>query len=90
MPCTHWGLDHCFKHDPTAILNFVLTLFLVFGVALHLWGYHDVLVAVFYQGPTELAAALAGAAASVPPLETISSCLQRASMEALFAASQAL
>ena len=39
----------------------ILTLFVVLGVALHLWGYHDVLVAVFYQGPTELAAALAGA-----------------------------
>jgi len=24
----HWGLDHCFKHDPVAIVNFVLTLFL--------------------------------------------------------------
>ncbi len=22
-----FGLDHCFKHDPTAILNFILTLF---------------------------------------------------------------
>lgn len=25
---THWGLDHCYKHDPVAILNFVLTLFI--------------------------------------------------------------
>jgi hypothetical protein len=24
---THWGLDHVFKHDPTAIVNFVLTLY---------------------------------------------------------------
>ncbi len=24
----HWGLDHCYKHDPAAIVNFVLTLFL--------------------------------------------------------------
>jgi len=24
----HWGLDHCFKHEPAAIVNFVLTLFL--------------------------------------------------------------
>ena len=23
-----FGLDHCFKHDPTAIVNFILTLFL--------------------------------------------------------------
>jgi len=27
---THWDLDHCFRHDPTAIVNFVLTLFIVF------------------------------------------------------------
>lgn len=27
---THWGLDHCFKHDAKAILNFVLTLFTAF------------------------------------------------------------
>ncbi len=27
---THWSLDHCFKHHPTAILNFVLTLFIAF------------------------------------------------------------
>ena len=27
---THWSLDHCFKHHPVAILNFVLTLFIAF------------------------------------------------------------
>ena len=27
---THWSLDHCFKHEPTAILTFVLTLFIAF------------------------------------------------------------
>ncbi len=27
---THWSLDHCFKHQPTAILNFILTLFIAF------------------------------------------------------------
>jgi hypothetical protein len=27
---THWALDHCFKHEPTAITNFVLTLFIAF------------------------------------------------------------
>ncbi len=26
----YWSLDHCFKHDPTAILNFTLTLFIAF------------------------------------------------------------
>ncbi len=24
----HWGLDHCFRHDPAAILNFILILFI--------------------------------------------------------------
>jgi hypothetical protein len=27
---TYWSLDHCFRHEPTAILNFVLTLFIAF------------------------------------------------------------
>lgn len=26
----HWHLNHCFKHDATAIINFTLTLFIVF------------------------------------------------------------
>jgi Transposase DDE domain len=34
---THWGLDHCFKHDPTAIVNFVLTLFLVYVLLQCFW-----------------------------------------------------
>ena len=25
-----WALNHCFKHDPTAIVNFVLTPFIAF------------------------------------------------------------
>lgn len=25
-----WGLDHCYKHDLTAILNFILTLFIAY------------------------------------------------------------
>ncbi len=36
---THWSLDHCFKHEPTAIVNFVLTLFIAF-----------ILVQSFYYG----------------------------------------
>lgn len=28
-----FALDHCFKHDPTAILNFILTLFLATGLS---------------------------------------------------------
>ncbi len=27
---TYWALDHCFKHHPMAILNFILTLFIAF------------------------------------------------------------
>lgn len=34
---THWGLDHCFKHEPTAIVNFVLTLFLVYVLLQCFW-----------------------------------------------------
>ena len=29
---THWALNHCYKHDPTAIVNFVLTLFVAFAL----------------------------------------------------------
>jgi Transposase DDE domain len=34
---THWGLDHVFKHDPTAIVNFILTLFLAFVLLQCFW-----------------------------------------------------
>jgi hypothetical protein len=27
---TYWSFDHCFRHEPTAILNFILTLFTAF------------------------------------------------------------
>ena len=30
----HWGLDHCFKHAPAAIVNFLLTSFLVYALLL--------------------------------------------------------
>ena len=33
----HWGLDHCFKHEPTAIINFVLTLFVVYVLLQCFW-----------------------------------------------------
>ena len=35
--CTHWGLDHCDKHDPTAVVNFTLTLFIVFVLLQCFW-----------------------------------------------------
>jgi hypothetical protein len=34
---THWGLDHCYRHDPTAIVNFTLTLFIVFVLLQCFW-----------------------------------------------------
>jgi type IV secretion system protein VirB6 len=49
----------------------IFTLFVVFGVSLHLWAYHDVLVAVFYQGPAELAAAIVGAQSPVSLIDAI-------------------
>lgn len=33
----HWGLDHCFKHEPVAIVNFVLTLFLAYVLLQCFW-----------------------------------------------------
>ncbi len=36
---TYWSLNHCFRHEPTAILNFILTLFIAF-----------VLLQSFYRG----------------------------------------
>ena len=29
----HWSLNHCYKHDPVAIVNFVLMLFIAFTLA---------------------------------------------------------
>jgi hypothetical protein len=34
---THWGLDHCYKHSATAIVNFVLTLFLTYVLLQCFW-----------------------------------------------------
>jgi len=28
----HWSLNHCYKHDPVAIMNFILMLFIVFSL----------------------------------------------------------
>lgn len=33
----HWGLDHCFKHDSVAIVNFVLTLLLAYVLLQCFW-----------------------------------------------------
>jgi len=34
---TYWGLNHCYKHDPTAVVNFTLTLFIVFVLMQCFW-----------------------------------------------------
>ena len=34
---THWGLDHCFKHAPAAIVNFLLTSFIVYALLQSFW-----------------------------------------------------
>jgi type IV secretion system protein VirB6 len=49
----------------------VVTLAIVLGVALHLWLYHDVLVATFLDGPSQLAAAMVGAADPVATVDVI-------------------
>jgi hypothetical protein len=33
----HWGLDHCFKHTPEAIVNFLLTSFIVYALLQSFW-----------------------------------------------------
>ena len=33
----HWGMDHCYKHGPAAIVNFVLTLFLGYVLLQCFW-----------------------------------------------------
>jgi len=34
---THWGLDHCFKHTAVAIVNFLLTSFIVYALLQSFW-----------------------------------------------------
>jgi hypothetical protein len=34
---THWALDHCFKHEPQAIVNFVLTCFIAYVLLQSFW-----------------------------------------------------
>jgi len=34
---THWGLDHCFKHRPAAIINFLLTSFITYALLQTFW-----------------------------------------------------
>ncbi len=34
---THWGLNHCFKHAATAIVNFLLTSFIAYALLQSFW-----------------------------------------------------
>jgi Transposase DDE domain len=34
---THWGLNHCFKHTAEAIVNFLLTSFVVYALLQSFW-----------------------------------------------------
>jgi Transposase DDE domain len=34
---THWDMDHCFKHTAPAIVNFLLTLFIVYALLQSFW-----------------------------------------------------
>jgi hypothetical protein len=34
---THWGLNHCFKHAATAIVNFLLTSFIAYALVQSFW-----------------------------------------------------
>jgi hypothetical protein len=34
---THWGLNHCFKHAPEAIVNFLLMSFIVYAMLQSFW-----------------------------------------------------
>jgi type IV secretion system protein VirB6 len=52
-------------------LKRIVTLAVIFGVALHLWLYNTVLVDTFYNAPTEFAAAIVGASDPVQTIDAI-------------------
>ena len=49
----------------------LITLAVVLGVALHLWLYNSLIVDTFYKAPTQLAAAIVGAADPVTTIDAI-------------------
>lgn len=55
----------------TTGLKRLITLAVVLGVALHLWLYNAVIVDTFYRAPSQLAAALVGAADPVTTIDAI-------------------
>jgi type IV secretion system protein VirB6 len=55
----------------TAGVKRIVTLALIFGVALHLWLYNTLLVDTFYRAPSQFAAAVVGASDPVRTIDAI-------------------
>ena len=69
-----WGYLHLTGRieEPFSVgLRRLITLAVVLGVSLHLWLYNAVIVDTFYLAPTQLAAAIAGAADPVATIDSI-------------------
>ena len=69
-----WGyLQMTGKIDEPLVagLKRMITLAVVLGIALHLWLYNALIVDTFYQAPTQLAAAIVGAADPVKTIDAI-------------------
>jgi type IV secretion system protein VirB6 len=69
-----WGYLHMtgsIEQPFAAGLKRIITLAVVFGVGLQLWLYNSVIVDTFYRAPTQLAAAVVGAADPVTVIDAI-------------------
>jgi type IV secretion system protein VirB6 len=69
-----WGILHLSGKVEEPVLEGlrrIAVLGFVFGVGIGLWHYHDVLVAVFFDGPAQLAAAAVGSPDYVTIIDTI-------------------
>jgi type IV secretion system protein VirB6 len=69
-----WGYMHLrgqVDEPVTTAAIRILKIVVVFGVGLRLWLYHDVIVATFFDGPTELTARLVGAGDPIATIDAI-------------------
>ena len=69
-----WGILHlCGKVEEPLLegLRKIALLGIVFGVSIGLWHYHDIVVAVFFDGPGQVAAAAIGAPDYITIVDTI-------------------
>jgi type IV secretion system protein VirB6 len=69
-----WGFLHLrgqIEEPITQGLVRILTLIAVFGIGLHLWLYHDLLVDTFFTAPAQFAAQLIGGAEPVKMIDQI-------------------